>query len=266
MKIKSMFVQVMLRLFGARMFNSMLLQIENSATYGRFCELVYGRNLWQANMVDEVQLRKLISLVDLKVGDRVLDLGCGSGGLTEYLSDLSGARVLGVDFASKAIARAQRRTLAKLERIQFQTQNLNSLSLQHKTFDCVISVDTLYFVKDLTRALQQLKAALKPNGKLLIFYSSKLKQGALRTESHFRETDLAKVLSGLGFEFEAWDFTQNEKEIWEKSLLVAEQLKESFLKEGSRDLYNGRVKEAEQNIKWQNEGCMVRYLYMATLK
>lgn len=264
MKFKSFLVQFVLRLFGARMFNQMLQQCESSPTYAVFCEKVYGRNLSQANMVDEEQLQKLISVASLKRGDQVLDLGCGSGVVTEFLGDLSGAHFLGLDFAKQAIQRAKQRTQNKAERLNYEVQDLNSLSLQHKTFDCVISIDTLYFVRNLRKTIQEIKEALKPHGQLLIFYSFKHKESVLRSEDAFRQTDLAEVLTELGFRIEAWDFTDNEKSIWEKSLLHAELLKDSFFKEGRTEIYKGRVQEAVRNLEWQKEGRMSRYLYLAT--
>lgn len=264
MKIKSFLVRWMLRLFGARMFNQMLKQCEQSATYAVFCEKVYGRNLSQANMVDEAQLQKLISVAGLKRGDQVLDLGCGSGAVTEFLSDHSGAQFLGLDFAKQAIDRAKQRTQSKSGRLSYEVQDLNSLSLQHKTFDCVISIDTLYFVRNLRKTIQEIKEALKPDGQLLIFYSFKRKDSVLPSEDAFRQTDLAEVLSELGFSIQAWDFTDNEKRIWENSLRYAEELKDSFLSEGHAAICKGRVQEAMQNLKWQKEGRMSRYLYLAT--
>lgn len=262
--MKLLFVQLMLRLFGRRMFNQMLQQCEKSPTYALYCEKVYGRNLTQANMVDEVQLQKLVAVAALKSGDRALDLGCGSGVVAEYLSDSSKAHFLGVDFAQDAIDRAKNRTQSKSERLSYEVQDLNALSLQHKTFDCVISIDTLYFVNDLEKMLQQIKEVLQLNGKLLVFYSSRNKAGTLSFEDSFRQTKLAKALTQEGFKFEAWDFTENEKVIWEKSLLYAEELKDSFYREGNAEIYKGRVKEAVQNLKWQKEGRMSRYLYLAT--
>jgi SAM-dependent methyltransferase len=170
---------------------------------------------------------------------------------------VSGANFLGLDFTRETIQRAKIRTCAKSDRLTYQVQDLNALSLQHKTLDCMISIDTLYFVKDLKKTLQQIKEALKSDGKLLIFYSSRRKE--------VQQTDLAVALTHLGFDFEVWDFTAAEKAIWEKSLLYAEELKDAFVAEGAQSLYRGRVAEATRNIKWQNEGRMSRYLYFARL-
>jgi len=44
-----------------------------------------------------------ISYLEIKTGDKVLDLGCGAGGISEYISDETGAHVTGLDYAASAI-------------------------------------------------------------------------------------------------------------------------------------------------------------------
>lgn len=266
MKVKKYFVKLMLYFFGAKMFSKVLLQCKQSKVYGLFCENVYGRNLCQLNMIDEEQLQKFIELANLKPTHTVLDLGCGNGVISEYVSDLTGALIIGVDFAKDAIKAARNRTESKRDRIDFRTNNLNSISITESNFDCIISMDTLYFVSDLNNTIQKIKTLLKPDGQLLIFYSYKRKPEDTDLDILPVKNDLGKALTIGGFEFQTWNFEKNERAIWEKSLIAAEDLKEKFKAEGSVDIYKGRVSEAQQNIKWQNEGIMSRYLYRATMK
>ena len=77
-----------------------------SATHSRFCERVYGEDLGQEGQADMAAVADLLGRLDLKAGDRVLDLGCGWGVLAEYISDQTGAQVTGLDYAASAIARS----------------------------------------------------------------------------------------------------------------------------------------------------------------
>lgn len=240
----------------------MLLQCEGSEAYRIFCKEVYGRNLCQANMVDEEQLEKLIAVAGLKSSDRVLDLGCGLGYSSEYLSDLSGANIFGIDFAAGAIDSAKLRTSLKRDRIRFQHGNLNSLPKNQSKFDCILSIDSLYFVNSITKTISDLKGIFNPNGRLLIFYSSKAKDETKKSAEH---NELGLALGEMGFAFQAWDFTTNENKIWQRTQVVANGLKNQFELEGNIAIYKGRISEAQKNLEWQKAGVMTRYLYHATL-
>lgn len=91
-------------------FSDGLIRSEQSKAYAVFCERLYGKNLCQFNMMDMVQLNKLFDVLNLNKNSRVLDLGCGIGTITEYISDLTQAHITGIDFAAGAIKRAQERT------------------------------------------------------------------------------------------------------------------------------------------------------------
>lgn len=75
---------------------------------------------------------------------------------------------------------------------------------------------------------------------------------------------LGKALTKSDFSFTTIDFTSNEKNIWEQSILVANDLKEDFVKEKNLELYKGRIAEASKNMEWQKKGLMTRYFYIAS--
>lgn len=255
----------MIRLFGAKGFSKMYLASSQSKAYSHFCEKVYGRDLCQANMLDEEQLQTLLTSLNLSSNDTVLDLGCGIGKITEYISDATNAKILGIDFAYGAINAANERTKHKQNRVNFTVGNLNKLSetIQNK-YDVIIMIDTLYFVSDLSSCVETLKNLLNPNGKLALFYSSKKNTLDSDIDLLPENKPLGKTLIKSGFRFSTTDFTNNEKVIWEKSLSVANELKEDFLEEKNVDLYKGRIAEAKKNLEWQNKGLMTRYLYIAS--
>lgn len=253
-------MQIMLRVFGAKGFSKILLQTEGSKAYVKFCEKVYGRYLCQFNMVDEDQLQKLISLIGNGKGKKILDLGCGSGYISEYIAQETGASIIGIDFAKGAIKSAQNRI--KKNDVEFSVGNINELRFPDESFDYVLTIDTLYFGSDIGKIVKNIKSILKPNGKLITFYSSKKED---LNKSGPECTGLGKILDKEKIKYEYWDYTENEKRVWENSLKEAEELKQEFISEGNLEIYKGRVAEAKKNLIWQSKGEMVRYLYYVNL-
>ncbi len=66
-------------------------------------------NLCQFNMTPMNQLNDLIKKMNLKRDSHILDLGCGIGIISEYISDKTESKVTGVDFAAPAIQRGNDR-------------------------------------------------------------------------------------------------------------------------------------------------------------
>ncbi|MHA1543318.1 MAG: class I SAM-dependent methyltransferase, partial [Candidatus Hodarchaeales archaeon] len=90
-----------------RYFSDFHIRSDQSKTYSSFCNQVFGKDLNQANLMDMVQLDKLLQVLNLHSENRVLDLACGVGRIAEYISDTTQAHVLGIDMATTAIKRAQ---------------------------------------------------------------------------------------------------------------------------------------------------------------
>lgn len=135
-----------------------------SAAHSRLCERVFGRDLCQDGMVDMAALEDLLAQLDPKPGHHLLDLGCGAGVITEYVSDLTGVRMTGLDNAEPAVNVANERTADKRSRLTFMTGDLNDLDLPAQSFDAAISLDSLYWAADLADTMSQVVRAIKPGG------------------------------------------------------------------------------------------------------
>lgn len=114
-------------------------------------------------------IHDLIAYMEIQEGDKVLDLGCGAGGIAEYISDTTGAHVTGLDYAASAIETAAVRTSAKQGRVSFVQGDMNALNFPDESFDKILSIDTIYWVADIDQALASMKTLLSPDGRLGIF-------------------------------------------------------------------------------------------------
>lgn len=106
---------------------------------------------------------KLVSELNLKGDERVLDLGCGDGTLTAYLAELvPQGEVVGIDASKGMIEEA----LPKAEtNLCFQRLDINDLDFVEE-FDLIFSNATLHWIKDHQRLLRNAHKALRPSGRL----------------------------------------------------------------------------------------------------
>ena len=237
-----------------------------SATHSRFCERVYGKDLCQEGMADMDALADLLHRLDLKAGDRVLDLGCGSGVLAEYISDQTGALVTGLDYAASAVAEARTRTAGKSDRLTFLQADMNALDLPERSFDAAISIDTLYWVADIADTLSQVMPALKPGGQIAIFMLEELQEGDPPENLEVDKTMPARALAKLNLSYEAADYTASNAAFWRRARDAAAALREDFVAEGNAFICDNWLKEADNEFLPGIEGgTITRYLYHVRL-
>ena len=92
----------------------------------------------------------------------ILDLGCGSGWMSERL--LPFGKVTGVDLADETIARARKRA----PRIRFLSGDVFDADLPAGHFDLVVSLEVLSHVRDQPAFLERIASLLKPGGHLML--------------------------------------------------------------------------------------------------
>ncbi|PFA67690.1 SAM-dependent methyltransferase [Bacillus sp. AFS015802] len=103
-------------------------------------------------------------LPDLK-GKRVMDLGCGTGGLSKHCIELGAASVLGVDISEKMIKRALQENHDG--RIQYICSPVEDLSVSKESFDLIVSSLALHYVEDYESLIEKLHSLLAPGGMLI---------------------------------------------------------------------------------------------------
>jgi len=243
-------------------YNNFYEAAAESKAHAVFCEKVYGRNLCQHGLADVFQLNKLLEVLKLNMNERVLDLGCGNGFITEYLQKETGAFFQGVDISEEAIRQAQARTQTK--RLAFSVGNMNCLSFKPGVFDSVVSIDTLYYVDNLEETLKQIIHVLKPDGRMGIFFTQWIDDASESEKLLPENTDLATLLGKYDLKFSTLNLSENETKQWRKKVSVLEELQPQFEAEDNLDLYNYRYSEAARYAVWDSEK-RSRYLYHISL-
>ena len=115
----------------------------------------------------------VLDLLQARAGERILDLGCGDGALTERLS-AQGVSVVGVDSAPPMVAAARARGL------DVRLADARSLSFEHE-FDAVFSNAVLHWIPDFTPVLAGVRRALRPDGRFVGEFGGHACVAAVRT-------------------------------------------------------------------------------------
>jgi trans-aconitate methyltransferase len=108
------------------------------------------------------QSADLIEFLDPKPGERILDLGCGTGHLTAQLAE-RGAAVVGLDASPSMVAQA-RQNFPKLKFVLADARNMNF----DQPFDAVFSNAALHWMKDASAVIAGVAATLKPSGRFVL--------------------------------------------------------------------------------------------------
>ncbi len=242
-------------------YRDFYLEAPRSRAHAAYCARVYGRDMCQHGYATLAQVDALIEIANLGFDNRVLDLGCGNGMITEYIFDRTGARVRGVDYMSIAIRQAAERTRSKRDRLTYAVGDMNWLLFSSGTFDTIIGIDALYF-GDTDALIRRLRNMLLPGSQIITYYNQMLwDEHADRQRILPDQNDLGRVLVRRGLPFQAWDFTQAELERSKRSLAVLAGLKADFEAENNLFLYENRRVEAETNARFIAEGRFSRHLY-----
>ena len=258
--------KILLRFFGAKAFSKYILKLSESETYREFCKRVYGQDLCQLNMTDMDQLKMLLDGVAIKPGEAILDLGCGAGLITEYVAKTFSAKVLGIDSAPGPIKQAIERTKGSANELSFQVADINNLKFPTQTFDVILCIDTLYFVRELDKVVDKLKSMLRPGGRIGALFTVQLKPGQNHEVLLPEKNELGLALIKSGLAYKTWDYTENDRQIWLKTIDVANALKERFELEKNTWIYKTRIAEAEKCLEPHNKKEASRYLYLITME
>jgi SAM-dependent methyltransferase len=101
----------------------------------------------------------VLELLDPRPGERVLDLGCGDGALTERIAT-AGAEVIGVDASEEMVA------AACLRGIDARVGDGQSLDFENE-FDAVFSNAALHWMLDPAAVARGVYRALRPGGRFV---------------------------------------------------------------------------------------------------
>lgn len=125
----------------------------------------------RAYLTPDIVKQRMATLdaLQLRSGEKVLDVGCGTGLLAYDMAQLVGPEgsVTGIDLSDDMLAFARKRC-DDVPQVSFQTGNCTALAAETAQFDAVVCTQVLLYVAEVEKALAEFHRVLKPGGRLAI--------------------------------------------------------------------------------------------------
>lgn len=163
----------------------------------------------QAGEVD-----KLLSLVEISPGSRVLEIGCGKGKALACLGEKlrgSGVELSGIDVCPADIEEGRRLLEEREVKATVSCQDATHLPFPDAYFDVVYGLAVLHHIPDWPRAVAEVYRVLKESGRYFLventrpFFSIPLVKELDHACSVFSGDELLKVLEEKGFLVMMWE-------------------------------------------------------------
>jgi len=120
---------------------------------------------WSAEFTDFLR-----ETLQPRAGDRILDVGCGTGTAEVRLGQLgiSQMKLVGVDLIELRVRDAVAAARSHNVRARFATANAAALPFKPSTFDSTFCIAVMQHIRDRAAAVRELARVTKPGGRVLV--------------------------------------------------------------------------------------------------
>jgi ubiquinone/menaquinone biosynthesis C-methylase UbiE len=126
---------------------------------------------------------RLVDMLALRSGDRVLETGVGTGMNLPYLAARVGpdGSIDGIDISPRMLERAKRRAADLDTRVDLELGNACSLPYEDGRFDAVLQFGGMNFFSDRRSAVLEMLRVVRPGGRILVADETVAPLGPLRS-------------------------------------------------------------------------------------
>lgn len=214
-------------------------------------EKIFGRGFVSTGGLETT--KEFVGLLDLKPGQKVLDVGCGIGGSAFYMYKNYGVDVLAVDLSTNMIRIGQRRAQEEkcADNVKFAIVDITTANYKPESFDVIYSRDTILHIADKETLFTNFLKWLKPGGQLLISdYNRGEQEPSDRFKAYVKQRnyqlittkEYGKILEKVGFtQVKAEDKTEMFKGVLNRELNETKAIQDDFIKEFTQKDYDDIV-------------------------
>ncbi|HLI08386.1 MAG TPA: class I SAM-dependent methyltransferase [Ktedonobacteraceae bacterium] len=157
------------------------------------------RNDWNAALYDQKHAfvfeygKGLLALLEPQAGEKILDLGCGTGHLAREIA-ATGAQVVGIDSAAEMVEKARQ----AYPDIEFLVVDARNFSFPYQ-FDAVFSNATLHWIPEAEQVVERVSAALRAGGRFVAEFGGKGNVASIVNALREATAELAGVAVDAGW-------------------------------------------------------------------
>lgn len=230
---------------------------EVSPAFRDFCTDAFGADFSQDGFSNLAQIEQI--LPHIPTGAHILDIGCGNGKMLGFLQQKTGTSIHGFDYSETAIHTARR---LFPDQSDFQVGIIGQIEYPANSFDVIVSMDSMYFAKDMTAFTAQIKTWLKPDG---IFFCGYQEGDVIPKTPNVKTTLLAQALTANGMSYEVCDITEQVYTLLKKKRRAALAHRTAFEKERQERWFELLLAQTEiSELPYEQfKAQMARYLFVA---
>ncbi|KAL9441003.1 hypothetical protein AB3S75_019639 [Citrus x aurantiifolia] len=212
-------------------------------------ERVFGEGFVSTGGIETT--KEFVAKLDLKPGQKVLDVGCGIGGGDFYMADKFDVHVVGIDLSINMVSFALERAIGLKCSVEFEVADCTKKTYPENSFDVIYSRDTILHIQDKPALFKSFFKWLKPGGTVLISdYCKSFGTPSLDFSEYIKQRgyDLhdvksyGQMLKDAGFvDIIAEDRTEQFMQVLQHELDAIEKDKDAFIKDFSEEDYNDIV-------------------------
>lgn len=239
-------------------YDSFYTMTEKSNAFKSFCIEAFGKDFSQDGFSDINQVNMILPYIHEGESVRILDIGCGNGKMLRYLRSKTNCSICGFDYSENAIKSAKEYSD---ENSDYRVGIIGEINYPNESFDVIISMDTMYFSKDMVSFVGQIKSWLKKNGTIFVAYQ----EGDVMPKTvNEHTTELSEAFRANNLNYEVKDITMQTYEMLKKKRQAAIKYEGEFISEGNKDWFDmlmGQTDCATKGFEDFKEE-MARYIYV----
>lgn len=231
---------------------------DTSKCFKKYCEEAFGADFSQDGFSDLTQINLILKYAPKVEKPYILDIGCGDGKMLKYLQENLGGYIYGFDYSDNAISSARKNRPVNAE---FKTGVIGEMQYPEKSFDLIVSMDTVYFADDMTAFIGDVKSWLKDKGVFIVGYQ----EGDIMPKTNNgKSTALAKAFYKNEMYYDVVDLTEETYKMLKKKRQTILKYEDDFYKEGLGSWFNVILNQTDSSEvsfeEYSKENA--RYLYI----